>query len=136
TAEADLTAHLGGTPALRGTLAGCDLTQVRCVWHRRPSEPAAGDPLGAAELRAALGGVLASLPHLNHPVDMAAAALKPYQLAAAAGESRGPWSPPKRRRVRSWRAGTTARWWSNRCRGAPPARSPGRTAPAGPGRST
>ncbi len=84
TAEADLTAHLGGTPALRGSLAGCDLTQVRCVWHRRPSEPAAGDPLGAAELRAALGGVLASLPHLNHPVDMAAAALKPYQLAAAA----------------------------------------------------
>lgn len=83
TATADLIAHLGGTPSPRGTLAGCDLTRVRCVWHRRPSEPAAADAFAVAELRAALGGVLAGLPHLNHPADMATAALKPYQLTAA-----------------------------------------------------
>lgn len=79
-----LVAHLGGAAPLSGRLGGCDLAQVRCVWHRRPGEPAAEEEAGAAELRAGVGGVLAALPHLNHPADMAAAALKPHQLVTAA----------------------------------------------------
>lgn len=84
TANLSMVAQLGGDPPVRGSFAGCDLAQVRCVWHRRPSEPAIQDEVAAAELRAAVGGVLAGLPHLNHPADMAVAALKPYQLATAA----------------------------------------------------
>jgi hypothetical protein len=94
-----MVARFGGEAGIAGTIAGCDLARVGCVWHRRPSEPAGepgsdpggatgghpgGDPATAAELRAGIGGVLAGLPHLNHPADMAAAALKPYQLVAAA----------------------------------------------------
>lgn len=69
---------------LRGEIGGCDLTRVGCVWHRRPSDFGLDDPLATAELRAAVGGVLAALPHLNHPADMARAAFKPYQLAVSA----------------------------------------------------
>lgn len=79
-----LVAHLGGAAPLTGRLGSCDLAQVRCVWHRRPGEPGAQDEVAAAELRAGIGGVLAGLPYLNHPADMAAAALKPHQLVAAA----------------------------------------------------
>jgi len=53
------------------------------VWHRRPSEFAAEDSRDVAELRAGIGGVLAALPYLNHPADMAVAGFKPYQLALA-----------------------------------------------------
>lgn len=79
-----LVAHLGGAAPLSGRLGSCDLAQVRCVWHRRPGEPAAEDEAIAAELRAGIGGLLAALPYLNHPADMAAAALKPHQLVTAA----------------------------------------------------
>ncbi|HKD97983.1 MAG TPA: ATP-grasp ribosomal peptide maturase [Micromonosporaceae bacterium] len=72
----------GGT--LAGDIAGCDLGDVGCVWHRRPSEFTAGDADDAAELRSGIGGVLAGLPHLNHPADMAVAGFKPYQLDVAA----------------------------------------------------
>lgn len=79
-----LVAHLGGAAGLSGRLGGCDLSRVHCVWHRRPGAPGADDEVAAAELRAGIGGVLAGLPYLNHPADMAAAALKPYQLITAA----------------------------------------------------
>jgi hypothetical protein len=68
---------------LTGQLAGIDLARVVGVWHRRPSQFAVSDPDDVAELRAGVGGVLATLPYLNHPADMAAASLKPYQLALA-----------------------------------------------------
>jgi hypothetical protein len=76
-----------GGPALgciAGQVAGCDLSRVVGVWHRRPSELLpSGDPVERAELRSGVGGVLAALPYLNHPADMAVAALKPFQLVAA-----------------------------------------------------
>jgi len=53
------------------------------VWHRRPSEFLAVDERDAAELRAGVGGILAGLPYLNHPADMAIAEFKPYQLVTA-----------------------------------------------------
>jgi glutathione synthase/RimK-type ligase-like ATP-grasp enzyme len=53
------------------------------VWHRRPSEFSAADPADVAELQAGIGGILASLPYLNHPADMAVAGFKPYQLVLA-----------------------------------------------------
>jgi hypothetical protein len=81
--EIPVTADLRGG-RLTGNLGDCDLATVTCVWHRRPSEFAVVDPDEAAELRAGIGGVLATLPHLNHPADMAAAGLKPRQLVAAA----------------------------------------------------
>jgi glutathione synthase/RimK-type ligase-like ATP-grasp enzyme len=82
TREAPVTAHLhDGT--LTGNLAGVSLARVVGVWHRRPSEFATTDDADVAELRAGVGGILASLPYLNHPADMAAAAFKPYQLALA-----------------------------------------------------
>lgn len=78
-----LAVHFGGPDGIAGSFAGCDLTDVCCVWHRRPSEPTPGDQAATGELRAAIGGVLAALPHLNHPAAMATASLKPYQLALA-----------------------------------------------------
>ena len=54
------------------------------VWHRRPSEFATADPVDAAELRAGIGGILAALPYLNHPADMAVAAFKPAPAAEKA----------------------------------------------------
>jgi hypothetical protein len=69
---------------LTGHLGDCDLTRVVGVWHRRPCDiPTTVTPQDAAELRAGLGGVLAALPYLNRPADMAAAGYKPYQLALA-----------------------------------------------------
>lgn len=83
TAAAPVTAHLRGG-RFAGSLAGCDLTAIVGVWHRRPSTFPTGNEVDVAELRAGLGGVLATLPYLNHPADMAAAAFKPHQLALAA----------------------------------------------------
>lgn len=82
TPAAPVTAHLRDG-AVTGELAGCDLARVACVWHRRPSEFAVADVDDAAELRAGVGGILAALPYLNHPADMAVAAFKPYQLRLA-----------------------------------------------------
>jgi glutathione synthase/RimK-type ligase-like ATP-grasp enzyme len=82
TMDAPVTVHLRGGMVI-GDVAGVSLARVVGVWHRRPSEFATGDATDAAELRAAVGGVLAALPYLNHPADMAAAAFKPYQLALA-----------------------------------------------------
>ncbi len=59
-----------------------DLSEVTCVWHRRPSDFAGPD---ADELRAAVGGLLAPLPYLNHPAAMATASLKTLQLVLAQG---------------------------------------------------
>lgn len=83
TADAPVTARLSGG-RITGAIAGCDLERVGCVWHRRPGEIPADNPKDAAELRAGVGGILATLPHLNHPADMAAAALKVNQLKLAA----------------------------------------------------
>jgi hypothetical protein len=70
------------TGGVMGWLGRLALADVTCVWHRRPTEvPGGADD--AAELRAGLGGVLSTLPHLNSPVAMAAAH-KPRQLALAA----------------------------------------------------
>ncbi len=67
-----------------GDVAGVSLARLVGVWHRRPSEFPAPDERDAAELRAGVGGILATLPYLNHPADIAVAGFKPYQLAAAA----------------------------------------------------
>jgi glutathione synthase/RimK-type ligase-like ATP-grasp enzyme len=64
-------------------LAGVSLCRVVGVWHRRPSQFPTTDERDAAELRAGVGGILATLPYLNHPADMAVAGFKPYQLAVA-----------------------------------------------------
>ncbi|WP_203924647.1 hypothetical protein [Rugosimonospora africana] len=69
--------------ALTGDVAGASLARVVGVWHRRPSEFAVADEADRAELQAGVGGILAGLPYLNHPADMAVAGLKPYQLTAA-----------------------------------------------------
>src|SRR6266545_3193667 len=79
---APVTAHLNGG-AVTGDVAGVSLDRIVGVWHRRPSEFPAADERDAAELRAGIGGILAGLPHLNHPADMAVAAFKPYQLLTA-----------------------------------------------------
>lgn len=63
-------------------LGQLDLADVSCVWHRRPSQPRAEGP-DVAEQHSGIGGVLAALPHLNHPTHMARASLKPLQLIAA-----------------------------------------------------
>lgn len=79
---APVTIHLrGGT--VTGDVAGVELGRVVGVWHRRPSEFAVADPADAAELRAGAGGVLATLPYLNHPADMAVAGFKPLQVMLA-----------------------------------------------------
>jgi hypothetical protein len=80
--SAPVTAYLNGG-VVTGDVAGVSLARVVGVWHRRPSQLAATDEADAAELRAGIGGILAALPYLNHPADMAVAALKPYQLALA-----------------------------------------------------
>lgn len=77
-----VSAHVDGG-VLTGMFGQCDLARVAGVWHRRPSRFSTGNPEDAAELRAGVGGILAALPHLNHPADMAAASFKPYQLALA-----------------------------------------------------
>ena len=77
-----MTAHLRDG-SFSGSLGGCDLAKVTGVWHRRPSQIAAGNPDDAAELRAGVGGILAALPYLNHPADMALAGFKAYQLMLA-----------------------------------------------------
>jgi hypothetical protein len=69
--------------AVTGQLADCALEQIVGVWHRRPSDFTTSNTEDRAELRAGIGGVLATLPYLNHPAAMASAALKPYQLAVA-----------------------------------------------------
>jgi hypothetical protein len=79
---APVTAYLNGG-AVTGDIAGVSLARVAAVWHRRPSQFPASDERDAAELRAGVGGILASLPYLNHPADMALAGLKPYQLVLA-----------------------------------------------------
>ncbi len=79
---APVTAHLNGG-AVTGDVAGVSLDRIVGVWHRRPSEFPAADERDAAELRAGIGGILAGLPYLNHPADMAVAAFKPYQLLTA-----------------------------------------------------
>jgi hypothetical protein len=56
-----------------GRLADCALEQVVGVWHRRPSEFTTTNTEDRAELRAGIGGVLATLPYLNHPAAMAGA---------------------------------------------------------------
>ncbi len=80
----DLTTHglaLHIRPDRRtATLGGLDLSTVTCVWHRRPSDFTGPD---ADELRAVVGGLLAPLPHLNHPAAMATAGLKTLQLVLA-----------------------------------------------------
>jgi hypothetical protein len=78
-----VTLHLRGGE-VGGDVAGVELGRVVGVWHRRPSEFAVTDPGDAAELRAGAGGVLATLPYLNHPADMAVAGFKPCQLVLAA----------------------------------------------------
>ncbi len=82
TMDTPVTAHLRDG-VVTGDLAGVSLSRVVGVWHRRPSEFAATDEADVAELRAAVGGILAGLPYLNHPADMAVAAFKPHQLALA-----------------------------------------------------
>lgn len=77
-----VSAHVDGG-VLTGKVGQCDLARVAGVWHRRPSRFSIGNPEDAAELRAGVGGILAALPHLNHPADMAVASFKPYQLALA-----------------------------------------------------
>jgi hypothetical protein len=79
---APVSAHFAGG-VLAGEVAGVSLARVVGVWHRRPSEFATTDEADAAELRAGVGGILATLPYLNHPADMALAGFKPYQLALA-----------------------------------------------------
>jgi hypothetical protein len=80
--EVPITARFGRT-GVTGYLGEVALEQVTCVWHRRPSDFTVTDAAAVAELRAGIGGLLACLPHLNHPVAMAAAH-KPLQLARAA----------------------------------------------------
>ncbi len=77
-----VTAHLHDG-VVSGNVAGVSLSRVVGVWHRRPSEFAVTDEADAGELRAGVGGVLATLPYLNHPADMAVAGFKPYQLMLA-----------------------------------------------------
>jgi hypothetical protein len=84
TMDTPVTAHLHDG-VVAGNVAGVSLSRVVGVWHRRPSEFAVTDEADAGELRAAIGGVLATLPYLNHPADMAVAGFKPYQLALATG---------------------------------------------------
>jgi len=80
---ASVSLHLRGG-RVGGDVAGVALDRVVGVWHRRPSEFTITDPVEAAEVRAGAGGVLATLPYLNHPADMAVAAFKPCQLVLAA----------------------------------------------------
>ena len=80
--QAPVTAYINGG-AVTGDVAGVSLARVVGVWHRRPSQFPTSDEQDAAELRAGVGGVLAALPYLNHPADMAVAGFKPYQLAVA-----------------------------------------------------
>ncbi len=80
---APVTAYINGG-AVTGDVAGVGLARVVGVWHRRPSQFPTGDETDAAELRAGVGGILATLPYLNHPADMAVAGFKPYQLLMAA----------------------------------------------------
>ncbi len=79
---APVTAHLNGG-AVTGDVAGVSLDRIVGVWHRRPSQFQAADERNAAEMRAGVGGILAGLPYLNHPADMAIAEFKPYQLVTA-----------------------------------------------------
>jgi glutathione synthase/RimK-type ligase-like ATP-grasp enzyme len=81
--SAPVTAHLRHG-AVTGNVAGVSLSRVVGVWHRRPSEFTTTDAADAAELRAGVGGVLAPLPYLNRPANMAVAGFKPYQLVVAA----------------------------------------------------
>ncbi|MFJ7997636.1 ATP-grasp ribosomal peptide maturase [Streptomyces sp. NPDC096310] len=78
---------------LRGEHRYLDLSRVRSVYYRRPSEvrshpDVSGQdaPWATAEARAGLGGVLAALEctWLNHPRRNAAAGVKPVALATAA----------------------------------------------------
>ncbi len=80
--SAPVTAHFAGG-VVTGDVAGVSLACVVGMWRRRPSHPAATNEADAAELRAGVGGILATLPYLNHPADMALAGFKPYQLALA-----------------------------------------------------
>lgn len=62
--------------------------QVTCVWYRRPTmfafPPAVTDTRWAArEARQAWGGLLACLPWLNDPADIARVEYKPFQLHVA-----------------------------------------------------
>ncbi len=66
-----------------GQFAMTDLRNISCVWQRRPSQITADNELDQAELTSAVGGVLAWLPHLNHPALMAVASHKPAQLLTA-----------------------------------------------------
>jgi hypothetical protein len=79
---APVTAYTNGG-VVTGDVAGVRLSRVVGVWHRRPSRFPTSDERDAAELRAGVGGILATLPYLNHPADMAVAGFKPYQLAVA-----------------------------------------------------
>src|SRR2546429_306983 len=90
---APVTAYLNGG-AVTGDVAGVSLARVVGVWHRRPSQFPTSDERDAAELGAGVGGILAALPYLNHPADMAVAGFKPYQPGGAGGGGRsGPSSP-------------------------------------------
>ncbi len=87
-----------GSDGWEGTLAfgkrRASLAEVRSLYHRRPSGYAASDDsqtarFAAAENRRGLGGVLGSLPnclYLSHPLAIARAEYKPFQLAVAARE--------------------------------------------------
>jgi hypothetical protein len=67
-----------------GQIGPLDIDRIVGVWHRRPSEFALENFEDQAEMTAGVNGVLASLPHLNCPADMATAAMKPYHLSLAA----------------------------------------------------
>lgn len=69
-----------------------DLSQVRALYHRRPSLytapylPGQDGQFAAGENRRGLGGILHALPgctYVNHPMQVATAEYKPVQLAAA-----------------------------------------------------
>ncbi len=84
-------------PAWEGRLTGApreiDLTALRTVYYRRPSDfrlPGGGtsceEAFARSQARHGFAGVLSSLPEmlwLNHPAAMADARVKPHQLAVA-----------------------------------------------------
>lgn len=82
------------TGALRGVHRDIDLSAVRSIWYRKPSQFAVHPEMttteqqwAAAEAQAGFGGLLAALPGVrwvNHPHRNAEAEYKPHQLAAAA----------------------------------------------------
>lgn len=67
-----------------GQIGPLDIDRIVGVWHRRPSEFSFENFEDQAEMTAGVSGVLAGLPHLNCPADMATASLKPYHLSLAA----------------------------------------------------